>query len=207
MTGSLAILGAGGHGRVIADAALQQGWKAITFFDDMWPTLRSNRDWPVNGDSQALASCTSDFDGVIVAIGDNQVRVRKARYLSGQGAVLVSIVHPGSIVSEDSVVGGGTVICAGAIVNIGTRIGLACIVNSNATVEHDCTLADGVHISPGANIGGNVKVGRYSWIGIGATVRHGTRIGRQVIVGGGAMVISDVDDRLTVVGVPARPKE
>lgn len=186
---------------------MSRGWELVVFFDDVWPKSRKIGNVPIAGDSNALASHVSDFDGVIVAIGDNQVRVRKTRYLTENGAALVSIIHPAASVSRKSTVGAGTVICAGAVVNVGARLGVGCIVNSNATVEHDCTLDDGVHVSPGANLGGNVTVGRYSWIGIGASVKNGLCIGRDVIVGGGSMVIDDVSDGSLVIGVPARLKE
>jgi serine acetyltransferase len=80
-----------------------------------------------------------------------------------------------------------------------------CIVNTGATIDHDCQLAEGVHVCPGTHLSGGVVVGARSWIGVGASVRQCIRIGADVTVGAGAAVVRDVADRLTVVGVPARP--
>jgi acetyltransferase-like isoleucine patch superfamily enzyme len=84
-------------------------------------------------------------------------------------------------------------------------LGLGCIINTGATFYHDCVLGDGVHICPGVHLAGDVQVGELSWLGIGCTVRQGIRIGAGVTVGAGAVVIDDVPDGQTVVGVPARP--
>jgi sugar O-acyltransferase (sialic acid O-acetyltransferase NeuD family) len=201
----LAILGASGHGKVVADAALAAGWHAVTFFDDAWPSIHSVGPWPIIGSTAELIRQRRQFDGTVVAIGENTTRLKKQRALAGDGLVLVSVVHPAAVVSSHANVGAGSVICAGAVVNPFARVGYGCIVNTCASVDHDCELADGVHVSPGAHLGGCVHVGEASWIGIGATVKHGVAIGASVVVGGGAVVVSDVADGLTVVGVPARP--
>jgi len=200
---SLAILGAGGHGRVVADCAKMAGWAAITAFDDH-PSAVVDSPWPAKGTGSDLLARLSEFDGVVVGIGDNITRLDRQRRLIGLGAPVVSLVHPGATVSSYVSLGAGTVVFAGAIVNIGTRLGQAVIVNTGATVDHDNILADGVHVSPGAHLAGGVHVGEASWVGIGAAVREGIRIGGRVRVGAGAVVVKDVDDGLTVVGNPAR---
>ncbi|VVS94878.1 acetyltransferase [Desulfoluna spongiiphila] len=200
----LAILGASGHGKVVADAAESAGWSDIVFFDDKWPELTLNGRWPVIGDSASLLSEHSAFDGVVVAIGLNCIRLNKLGLLLSCGARLVSVVHPGATVSSYAVVGLGTVIMAGAVVNVDSRLGMGCIVNTCASVDHDCFLADGVHICPGAHLAGGVTVGQCSWVGIGASVRQYIRIGAGVVVGAGAAVVNEVSDQCTVAGIPAR---
>ncbi len=91
----------------------------------------------------------------------------------------------------------------GAVVNAGARIGFACIVNTAASVDHDCVLDAGVHISPGAHLAGQVFVGTCSWIGIGAIVRQRISIGSHAMIAAGAVVVKDVQDAATVIGVPA----
>lgn len=201
----LAILGASGHGAVVADAALLAGWGSIQFFDDRWPAIQAVGHWPVVGGTEALLRAGAAIDGVIVAIGANLVRLAKQETLRAGGLRVVTITHPAAVVSPLAEVGLGCVLFAGAVVNAFATIGAAGIINTGATVDHDCVLADGVHLSPGAHLGGTVRVGRASWIGIGAAVSHGISIGANTIVGAGAAVVDDLDDDLTVVGVPARP--
>lgn len=199
----LALLGASGHGKVVADAALAGEWDAVEFFDDAWPQRQSNGPWPVVGDSAALLECLTDFQGVIVSIGDCAVRLGKHWALKAAGAPLVSVIHPAAVVSRYALLGVGTAVMAGAVVNIDAVVGEACIINTGATVDHDCYLGNAVHICPGAHLSGNVLVGHGSWVGVGAAVRQGTDIGECVMVGAGAVVVQDVANGFTVVGNPA----
>lgn len=195
----LAILGAGGHGRVVADAAALSGrWQEIVFYDDRWPQSLHSGVWPIVGN--ALQLFCDRLDGeLIVAIGDNRTRLEKSRELHLAGARLANVVHPRAVVSAHARFGAGVMVCAGAVVNVGAAVGDACIINSLAVIEHDCVLADGVHVSPGAALGGAVRVGLRSWVGIGACVRPLIDIGSDAIVGAGAVVVKPVADATVVV--------
>ncbi|MFM8556594.1 MAG: acetyltransferase [Betaproteobacteria bacterium] len=201
----LALLGASGHGTVVADAALASGWEHIEFFDDAWPGCSSNGPWRVSGTTEALIAQLERFEGVLVSIGNCATRLRKHQELVSRGARLASIVHPRATISTFAEIGAGTVIMAGAVVNVDAKLGPAVIVNTGATVDHDCVLGEAVHVAPGANLSGNVMVGRCSWVGVGACVRQGVRIGDNVMVGAGAVVVRDLAANLTVAGNPARP--
>jgi sugar O-acyltransferase (sialic acid O-acetyltransferase NeuD family) len=201
----LALLGASGHGKVVADAALCAGWGDVVFFDDAWPAVTMNGHWPVVGNSAALLARAHEFGGVIVSIGNAAVRFNKQLELQAAGARLATIIHPRACVSRFARIGMGSVVMAGAVVNADATIGNACIINTGSSVDHDCDLADGVHISPGAHLAGNVAIGANSWVGVGAAVRQGIRIGESAMVGAGAVVVKPVADRSTVVGNPAAP--
>lgn len=201
----LAILGASGHGKVVADVAVQSGWKEIFFFDDAWPSLKFNGTWPVHGDSSALFAAATDFDGIVVAIGDNHIRLDKSLQITNTTNKLASLIHPSAYIADDVFIEKGSVIFAGSIIQPETKIGISCIVNTGSTVDHDCLVKDSVHIAPGTNIAGGVTVGSCTWIGIGSTIIQNVSIGSGVIVGAGAVVINDLPDNTTVVGVPAKP--
>ncbi|ANG61795.1 acetyltransferase [Marinobacterium aestuarii] len=200
----LAILGASGHGKVLADMAELVGWGETVFFDDAWPGLEKAGQWRVEGDTRALTAAVAAYDGVIVAIGDNLVRLDKQRLLAESGGALVSLIHPQASVSRYASIGAGSVVMAGAVINVDAHVGKGCIINTGATVDHDCELGDGVHLSPGVHLAGGVKVGRASWIGIGASVKQLVSIGDGVVVGAGAAVVQNLPDRCTALGVPAR---
>ena len=205
MIGRIAIVGASGHGKVVADTALECGWQSLTFFDDSAHLRDRFGDWPIVGQTAALVASLSEYAGVIVAIGHNRVRLSKVRELSAAGANMVTLVHPRAYVARDVRLTAGTVVFAGAVVQPGATIGAGVIVNTGATVDHDCVLADGVHICPGAHLAGGVSVGECAWLGIGCVVRQYITIGADVVVGGAAAVMTPVPDGITVVGVPARP--
>lgn len=205
MTRRLAILGAGGHARVVADAAEAAGWTVPGLFDREAPP--GDHPWPVLGDADALFARMSEFDGAVVALGDNALRLEWTVKLAAHGLPLATVIHPTAWVSPRAELGGGTVILAQAGVGTGARLGRAVIVNTGASVDHDCVLGDGVHVSPGARLAGAVTVGARSWIGVGAVVREGLMLGAAVRVGAGAAVVKSVQNGQTVVGVPARPME
>jgi sugar O-acyltransferase (sialic acid O-acetyltransferase NeuD family) len=201
----LALLGASGHGKVVADAAISSGWEMVDFFDDAWPERKSNGIWQVQGDSFGLVQHLKDYDGVLVSIGDCQVRQAKCEMLLKAGAVFATVIHPTATVSKYALVGKGTVVLAGAVVNVDAVLGQFCIVNTGATVDHDCRVGDAVHICPGAHLSGGVLVDACSWIGIGAVIKQRVTIGTRVMVGAGAVVIKSIPDSFTVVGNPATP--
>lgn len=200
----LAVLGASGHGKVVADTAQCCGWDHVEFYDDAWPGRARNGNWPVVGDSAALYTRLQSYQGVIVAIGNNAVRHLKLKALFEAAAPVVSVIHPTAIVSQYASIGSGSVVFAGTVVNVDAKIGCGAILNTGCSIDHDCVLGDSVHVSPGARLAGTVSVGDRSWIGIGSSVRQMIRIGSDVVVGAGASVVSDVMNGVVVVGVPAK---
>ena len=201
----LLIVGAGGHGCVIADAAEASGtWDEIAFLDDRYNELGKSLPWKVIGRLEDAWTMREHFSSAAVGLGSNRRRLQVMEVLLSFQYELPPIIHPSAIISKRARIGEGSVFLAGSIVNFGAMVGRGCILNSGAVLEHDGAIEDGVHLSPNASLAGGVRVGEASWIGIGACVKPGVTIGRNAIVGAGAAVVSDVDDDLTVAGVPAR---
>ena len=202
-TKRLAILGASGHGKVVAEIAELNGWQ-VAFYDDAYPEISKLEHWQVQGKGADLLVSLSDYDGCLVAIGNNRIRLEQMACLQAQKVHFPVLLHPSAVVSHYAQIDDGSVVMANAVVNPFATIGQGCIINTSATIDHDCVLADGVHISPGANLAGAVSVGARSWIGIGASVKQCLSIGSDVTVGAGSVVIEDIADHLTVAGVPAK---
>jgi sugar O-acyltransferase (sialic acid O-acetyltransferase NeuD family) len=197
----LAVIGAGGHGGVVADAAELLGWN-VEFFDDH--ARGTIAGWPIVGTVSDLLNAPRSVDGAIVTIGNNGVRLELTRRLIAAGVFVTTIVHPSATMSFRARLGLGTFVAAAAVVNVGASLGLATIVNTGATVDHDCLLADGVHLSPGVHLSGAVTIGERTWLGTGSSVRNNLMIGRDAVVGVGSAVVANIPDCVVVQGVPAR---
>jgi acetyltransferase EpsM len=192
------IIGAGGHGRVVAGILRDMNVSIAGVFDDRIPPGTA---W---GNSRIVGGLSevSRLTGLpaIVALGDNYMR----RLVSASISFPVPLLaHSRSYIAPTAVVGDGSVICAGVMIIEGVTIGKHCIVNTSASIDHDCHLADFVHVACGATLAGGVVVEEGAFIGAGATVLPGIKIGAWSVVGGGATVIKNVAAGKTVVGTPA----
>ncbi|MEX0955345.1 MAG: acetyltransferase [Rhizobiaceae bacterium] len=200
------ILGCGGHGRVVADAASSAGIATIAFLDDAGWQREVSAPFEIVGPFSALLEAREKWKRAIIALGDNDRRSELFTEVDAAGYEISNVVHPGAWVSMRATLGRGVFVAAAAAVSIGAEISDAAIINTGATIDHDCVIGRAAHISPGAHLGGDVIVGERAWIGIGASVKHGVRIGNGAIVGAGAAVVNDVEAGATVVGVPARAR-
>ena len=202
--GRLFIIGAGGHGCVLAELAQRTGsWASIALLDDQreQPALEIGID--VSGTTSEIESLVRPGDGFLIAVGDNRRRIELLHSLRSTCSP-ATLLDPAAHVSPSSTIGAGSVVMPGAIVQTGAVVGAGCILNSGCVVEHGVRLSDGVHVAPGACIGGDVQIGACSWIGIGASVVHGCTITDDVVVGAGGAVVESLVKPGTYAGVPAR---
>ena len=206
----LLILGAGGHGKVVAECALSLGlYTAIAFLDDDETAIGESilDSCPIIGTFSDAVSFAHEYAEAFVALGNNRKRVDLINSLKNIGYRIPSLIHPAAYVSKFAHIDSGTVIMAGAVVNVDAHIGVGGIINTGASVDHDCVLGMGVHLSPGARLGGTVTVGNYTWVCMGASVVNNVRVGEGAVVAAGAAVVRDVRDGVLVVGVPGRERK
>jgi sugar O-acyltransferase (sialic acid O-acetyltransferase NeuD family) len=202
----LVVIGSGGHGRVVMEAAKSAGIKVRGFLDDTKGISEIVNGLPIVGGTNLLEDASFIYlHSIIVAIGDQQARRSFSTHVIERGGSLATIIHPTCIVSESSRLDVGTVATAGAIVSANSSIGRFCILNTGCTIDHDVDLADGVQICPGAHLAGGVRCGDDAFVGIGAAIIPNVKIGSRAVVGAGAVVIQDVPPGTIVVGNPARP--
>ncbi len=202
------IIGAGGHGQVVADILFQMnvtkgGFMPVGYIDDH-PDLVGQMvaGLPVMGKMADLQSLFI-HNSFIIAVGNNQTRKHIYEQLPPR-ASCATAKHPRAIVAPGVTIGRGSMVCAGAIVNPGSVVGDQVILNTGCTVDHHNFIGDFAHIAPGVHLGGDVEIGEGALIGIGATVMPQCRVGSWAVVGAGAVVHRDLPDGATAVGLPAK---
>lgn len=196
------IIGASGHGKVIADIVKKSKDKIIGFLDDNLNMDNEFIGFPVLGAVSEYKQYINQAE-FIIAIGNASIRKKISEQLCK--VKWYTAIHPKAVISDiDVTIEEGTVIMANAVVNSGARIGKHCIINSSSVVEHDNFIGDYSHISVGTKLAGTVCVGELSWIGIGACVSNNINICGECVVGAGAVVIRDITEKGTYVGVPAK---
>lgn len=194
----LIIVGASGHGKVVADIAQKCGYTDIVFLDNNLELKECARA-PVLGPDTMVKELEGD---VFIAVGNGQIR---KRLMEREGnRTFPILIHPSAVIADDVEIGEGSVIMAGVVINPGARIGRGSIVNTSSSIDHDCVVGDYCHISVGSRLSGTVRVGEMTWIGAGVTVSNNVNICSECMIGAGAVVIKDIKERGTYVGVPAK---
>lgn len=194
----LIIIGASGHGKVVADIAEKCGYTDIVFLDND-PSVSSCAGYPVLGPDTMIPELEGD---VFIAVG--KAETRKKLMSRDAGRNFPVLIHPSAVVAEGVEIGEGSVIMAGAVINPGAKLGKGVIVNTSSSIDHDCVVGDYCHVSVGAHLSGTVVVGSGTWIGAGVTISNNVDICADCVIGAGAVVIKDITEPGTYVGVPAR---
>ncbi|MDG4854513.1 MULTISPECIES: acetyltransferase [unclassified Mesorhizobium] len=194
----LYILGLGGHGRSVADAASEIGVKNLVFVDPN-PAVQAMAGFVL---LRSLPDQIEDGWAIFPAIGDNGIRKTMCADHTGRLATLVSRSASIGLRAE---IGRGTFVGRHAHVGPFARIGVGVIVNTAAVVEHDCEVGDFSHVSVNATLAGKSRIGSNVMIGAGATVIDGVGICDNVTVGAGATVVRNIEQAGTYVGTPAKP--
>jgi sugar O-acyltransferase (sialic acid O-acetyltransferase NeuD family) len=209
----LAVFGASGFAREVASWVEVATWRdrrfrLVGFIDELDPGGEL-RDRPV----LALGEMSRRADVFVVAVGDPEVREQLVE--RGMAAGLrpaPPIVHPSARYDAGHVtLAEGVIICQGCTLTTDITVGPHAQVNLHCTIGHDVTLGEFATLAPGVHVSGNVDIGRGAYIGTAAATVDGDyhdhlRIGARSVVGAGAVVTREVQDGVTVVGVPARPR-
>lgn len=194
--------GAGGHGTVVADAALAAG-RVVEFFLDDMPKAKTAIGLPVHASASIALDRFPDRD-FIVGIGDNATRERVFRTLKAAGVRIVTIIHPSATVSRFASVGEGAFVAGGAVINPNATVAENCIINTCASVDHDCRVGASTHLCPGVHLAGGVTIGAGSILGTGCAAIPGISVGSWCTIGAGSVIVHNIEDNAIADGVPAK---
>lgn len=202
------VVGAGGHGQVVAEALQAAGRLVLGFVDPVVAAGVELAGLPVLGDDGWLTGegdyeLANGLGGTGAGAGQGRRRAVQAR-LEAAGFRFAHVRHPSAVVSPHAEIGPGVQLLARCVVQTGARIGAGGIVNTGAIVEHGCRIGAFSHCASGSILCGDVTVGEGAHIGAGAVVRQGVALEDGVVVGAGAVVLGPGTGRGALVGVPAR---
>jgi sugar O-acyltransferase (sialic acid O-acetyltransferase NeuD family) len=173
----LLIVGAGGHGRSIAETAVLIGdYEVVGFLDDSSAIGESFFGIPVIGPIDSILEHRSIFDQVILAIGNNKVREMRMLEMLAMGLHFATIVHPYGYVSPSAILGFGAVVMARGVVGTEAYLGVGAIVNSGAVVDHHAIVEEYAHLGVNASMAGGTFLGRGSWMQAGAVLGYGAKV-------------------------------
>lgn len=202
----IAVIGKGGHSKVIQDIILMnKEYEIVAYLDDQYTDV-TMVDGVYYGPVMTAQNIIGYFGEIkfFIAIGNNKVRKAISRQLGFPAHYYATFIHSKAIISPSARIGYGTVVMASAVINADAEIGEHGIINTNAVVEHDNRISDFVHISPGAALTGAVTVDEGTHIGAGAVIIPNIHIEEWSVIGAGATVIHDIPANCTAVGTPAK---
>lgn len=205
------VIGAGGHGRVVADALRAAGRKVLGFLDaaaDLEGRMIDGL--PVLGGDAYLQIHSPGAVMLANGIGSTMsTAARRQLYerLVDSGFQFETVRHPTATVSPSVVLSPGVQVMAGAVLQPGVVIGEDTIINTGVLVDHDCVIGSHCHLAPGVVLSGSIRIGDDCHIGTAASVIQGVMIGAGVAIAAGATVVSDVAAGARMAGVPARVME
>jgi perosamine synthetase len=200
------IVGAGCHSKVVLNVLLKTGWEIYGYID-----VKENKellDVKYLGDDLVATEVLKECKNVVIGV-NMQAEVRKKLFdrYKNLGYSFPAIVSPDAVVSSNLEIGEGSMIMDGVVVQPFVKIGKNCIVNTSASIDHDCVLGDNVNICPGVVVAGGVKFENDVFVGIGSTLIQSLNICNNVTIGAGAVVVKDLVEKGTYLGIPARKKE
>lgn len=204
----IVIIGAGGFGREVAWLIedinkVNNEWNIVGFVDDNKSIQGTEiNGYKVVGDIEWLEK-QEVF--VVNAIGDPVIKKKVMDKLDGSKNKYPVLIHPSVICSDRVSFGEGSIICAGNIITVNVEIGKHVIINLDCTIGHDANIGDYSTVLPSVNVSGFVKTEECVSVGTGSAVIQGVNIGRNTVVGAGAVVVKDLPANCTAVGSPAKP--
>ena len=206
----IVIVGAGGFGREVKMLIDQINLKEVKyeflgFYDDGFKKGTIINYNEVLGSIEDLANIDYEIN-VAIAIGAPDIKKKIVEKLKNSSISFPTLIHPTVLIGDEYVsIGKGCIICAGSFITCNIDIKDFVILNLMCTVGHDTVINSYASFMPSVNISGEVVIHEAVYVGTGAKIINQLEIGRQTIVGAGAVVSKSLPERCTAVGIPAKP--
>ncbi len=185
------VIGAGGHGRSVAEAIMLLGRdELVGFVDDGAGANAKVWTYPILARTDLLHTLRAHADAMVVAIGNNAVREKLHVRVQDAGFELPSVIHPMAFVSPTAIVGAGCAVMAGAVIGTEAQLGEGVIVNCGATVDHHCMVNAFGHLGVNACMAGGSVLGHRAWMQAGSALGYGVQVESGVVLAPGEARLS-----------------
>ena len=205
----LVIIGTGGVGRETALIIeeinkVNQEWNILGFIDDNKDLIgKEIMGYKVIGDRSYLNNFEKEIY-VVIAISNYSMKEGLVKYLTNKNIKYATFIHPSVKINDTIEIGQGSIVYPGVIMTVNIKVGNHVIISPKCGIGHDTLIEDYVTLLWNVNVSGAERIRQGATIGSGSTIIQGLEIGRNSFVGAGAVVIRDVEENKTAVGVPSR---
>ena len=206
---NIILIGAGGHARSVADVIKSEGrYQIAGLIDSFQKPGTVCFGYEILGGEKDLPNLCRNLKiyKAFIAIGDNYQRQAMAERIKKAIPEIefITCIHPSAIIGSDVIIGAGAAIMPGVIIISGCSIAEGCLLNTGSSIDHDGIMEPWSSLGPGVIAGGHLKLGERSAINLGAKVVNDISIGRDTLIGAGAVVSKDIPDNVVAYGVPCR---
>lgn len=209
----IAVFGAGGFGREVAcliriinEGLDEPRWNFVGFFDDN-PDLKGTRNeyGEVLGGKDEINRWKTPLD-LAIAIGTPQVVKIIAEGITNPLVDFPNVIAPTvQWLDRNNVrIGKGNIICSGCLINCNIEIGNFNIFNVFIPIGHDTTIGSYNVVMPSCNISGGIKMGDCNFMGVKSVVLQYLKVGNNVRIGAGSILMRNAKNGFLYVGVPAQ---
>lgn len=206
----IAIIGAGGFGREVKTLIDQinntkRAYEIVGFYDDNTEQESNINGIPFLGELKNINLIETPCC-IAIAVGTPKIKKEIYNNITTPLVSFPNLIHPSVIIGNDNVnLGKGNIICAGTLITNDIDIEDFVILNLNCTVGHDSKLNSFSSFMPSVNISGEVEIEESVYVGTGAKIINQLTIGKNTIIGAGAVVSKSIPENCTAVGIPCKP--
>jgi sugar O-acyltransferase (sialic acid O-acetyltransferase NeuD family) len=193
------IVGCGGNGKIVIDICEKNGHNIMGIYDDNL-NCKVYKNYKLIGPIDQL----TDMKNINIINSIGSIEVRKNIFNKFPNLNWINCIDPSANIQDTVIMGKGNIICTGAIINADAHIGDYNLINTCAIIEHDCVVGDNNHIAPTSVLCGGVTIGNNNLLGVKVAIIPGINVGDGNIIGAGSVVIRNITNENTVVGVPAK---
>ena len=135
----------------------------------------------------------------------NRVRANMYNQAKAKGYTCATYVSSKAFVWRNVTLGENVFIFENNVLQHHVKVGNNVILWSGNHVGHRTVIKDHAYLSSHVVISGFCEIGEYSFLGVNSTFNDNIKLGKDNIVGSGALIVKNTEDASLMIGSPAKP--